>query len=142
MGMWGCDRFLGCGGVRSLFSGCGSAIAFGMWGCDRCFGMLGVRSLFGDVGMRSLFGDVWGAIAQALTCQFACWECGESDRCLGMCGSAIAQALTCQFAFGGVGSTIAVWGCGEVRSLFRECWEVRSLFGMWGERSLFGDVMR
>ncbi|MBD2417495.1 hypothetical protein H6G54_07200 [Anabaena cylindrica FACHB-243] len=48
-----------------------------------------------------------GAIAQALTCQFAFWGCGDAIAFWEMwgmrslfwgCGSAIAQALTCQFA--------------------------------------------
>ncbi|MEA5549748.1 hypothetical protein VB713_01920 [Anabaena cylindrica UHCC 0172] len=35
------------------------------------------------------------------------------------------------------GRAIAIWGCGDVRSLIWGCGDVRSLiWGMWGVRSL------
>ena len=52
---------------------------------DRCFGMWGGRSLFGGCG---------GAIAQALTCQFAVWDVGGRSL------------------FGDVGSALAFWDVG------------------------------
>ena len=52
-------------------------------------------------GGRSLFGGCGGAIAQALTCQFAVWDMGG------------------RYLFGDVGSALAFWDVG-----------VRSLFGM------------
>jgi hypothetical protein len=71
LGMWECDRVLGC--VRSAIA------VLGVWRVRSLFGILGVRSLVGDIGsaiafgdaiavlvmlgVRSLFGDVGNAIA-------------------------------------------------------------------------------
>ncbi|WP_144052368.1 hypothetical protein [Anabaena sp. PCC 7108] len=57
-GMYGVRSLVeNVGDERSLFLGCGDAIA--VWGCGNAiavWGLEGVRSLFGDVGMRSLLG--------------------------------------------------------------------------------------
>ncbi|MBC5797413.1 hypothetical protein H5968_20215 [Sphaerospermopsis sp. LEGE 00249] len=87
--VWRCDRFCGCGEVRSLFAGLDSAIAVvgRLEMCDRCFVVWKVRSLFGGV---------WGAIAFGVL-----WKCdrflGDVEgvrslfRGLGMCDSASAD---------------------------------------------------
>ncbi|MEA5619999.1 hypothetical protein VB711_19430 [Cronbergia sp. UHCC 0137] len=59
-----CDRFWGCGEVRSLFGE--------YWECDRCLGGCGVRSLFWESGRAIAFWGIWRAIAF--------WGC-EGDRC-------------------------------------------------------------
>ena len=43
----------------TAFCSVGKAIAFGMWGCDRCLGCGEVRSLFGMWGAIAV-GDVEG----------------------------------------------------------------------------------